>query len=176
MKIHRISELFRIKPSTVREKIYKDTQLTKEFLDFISNWGCKDNLPLYDNNANYRMDWSIIGLEWKILFNHFDALRVFTPVYRQMIKRYGPISTSQEREVTNWLNYVSVKLFTPERMMLRYTTHNDIIMRICVSKLDKLSINKEIKDRIFDNLLVSYKKRLLAYNQYFNLEILDLPF
>lgn len=176
MKIHRISELFRIKPSAVREKIYKDTQLTKEFLDFISNWRCKDNLPLYDNNANYRMDWSIIGLEWKILFNHFDTLRVFTPEYREMVKKYRWFNASEEREITSWLNYVSCKLFIPEKMMLRYTTHNDIIMRICVSKLDKLSIDKEIKDRIFDNLLITYKQRLQAYNQYFNLEILDLPF
>ena len=176
MKIHRISELFRIKPSTVREKIYKDTQLTIEFIDFISNWGCKDNLPLYDNNANYRMDWSIIGLEWKILFNHFDTLRVFTPEYREMVKKYRWFNASEEREITSWLNYVSCKLFIPEKMMLRYTTHNDIIMRICVSKLDKLSIDKEIKDRIFDNLLITYKQRLQAYNQYFNLEILDLPF
>ena len=176
MKIHRVSELFKIKASTIRERIYKDTQLTKEFLNFISKWGCKDNLPLYDNYANYRMDWSIIGLEWKILFNHYDALRVYTPEYQQMIKKYGKITTSQEREVTNWLNYVSIKLFMPEKIMLRYTIHNDIIMRICVSKLDKLSINKEIKDRIFDNLLTTYKKRLQAYIQYFNLEILDLPF
>lgn len=153
----------------IKEKIYdKTARLSKQFINFIKNEGVPDDLlPFFHENGGYQFDWNIIGDK--------EIRDLFEP-YKFPIDNQHPFNVTQKRSVQDWLNWISRKIFLPERMVGSAVKTDAVLMRIAFAKVDKLEIPMFYKHMITDNMLYTYWIRKRAYDAYWCKEVIQFPF
>lgn len=144
--------------------IYDRGKLSQQFIDYLLKTGLPSKLlPYWQDCYGYRCDWNIIGGdECRNLFEPYNSNNTF--------------SLEQKREIVNWLKWISKKIFKSDVFLMSSYKTDAVRIRIAVSLLDKINIPKEIKDTIFDNLIYVYWERKRAYDTFYYLEIMKLPF
>lgn len=148
---------------------HKTGRLSKEFLEELKKNMDEEWLPHWDSNNNYRLDWNIIGIEFKYMFG-FDS----------NIKRPSDIPYNIWIEnipkVREWLNWVSTRLFDPKLLVSRTWLTDRVLMRIATSKIDKMTLPRKYTDIMFDNMHYCYYIRKRVYDEYYHKVIMKLPF
>ena len=145
-------------------QVYDKGKLSEQFKEYLLKTGLPNNLlPYWQDCYGYRCDWNIIGgEESKNLFELYNGNNTF--------------SLDQKKEVINWLKWISKKIFKPDIFLLSSYKTDAVNIRIAVSLLDKINIPKLNKDVVFDNFVYTYWERKRAYDTFYYLEIMKLPF
>lgn len=150
-----------------RELIFNERgELCDKLIEYLERWVDKQFIPKHTNQG-YRFDWQIIpGFE---KYFGFDC-------------NTKPLDLKSEewalakRQLQEWVNWVSINLFYPPRIIFGTIATDHVLLRIAVSKIDKIKLPKYYLDHIFDDLHFCYKCRRRAYHEYYYQVILGLPF
>lgn len=165
-------------------KIYKHQyiEFTEEFQQFMNEQLSKELHPYKTDYGSYRFDWSIIGGE--------DARWLFEPYYSQDLQNkfeknpsvthsytgISPIPIEEQRRVMQLVNWLSLNVFEITKMVYNRTPTNRVLLRIAMSKIDHLKIDKTFRHYLGDNILWSYMNRKRFCDEYYYKYVLELPF
>lgn len=162
---------------------YRRVSFTKEFFEFLSKELSEDLMPYYTEYGAYRFDWSIIGGHLaRLLFEPYykqtlECLNKLSVKDREWLIQWGEeLSIESQKTVLNWLRWISVNIFEIEKMTFDSIKTSRVLLRIAVSKLNNLDIDRKYKDYLFDNLIYSFYSRRRALDEYYFKYILELPF
>lgn len=78
--------------------------------------------------------------------------------------------------VRSLLKYCQWKVFSNYAMLNNKRPTDNVLIRIIVSKLNKLNLPKVYADEIFDNIHLQYQIRKPVFEDYFVIKVLGLPF
>lgn len=129
---------------------------------------CDKELMPKLTDQGFRFDWPIIGKEFENIFGYENVQKPQDLDFEKWIK-----AKPQVRSLVNWL---SINLFYPTKMVKSRRDTDKVLIRIAVSKLNRIDLPREYKDTMFDNLIYCYYNRKYVYNDFFYKEIMDLPF
>lgn len=111
---------------------------------------CQMDLEL---RYGYDLDWALLG-KHRHLYNKrpFDI-----PIFE-------------------YVKWVSTNVFHPKKLMLDNIKTSQIRLRIAISMLNNLTIPKNIKIDIAENIFALFYARKLVFDKYLFEQILELPF
>ena len=141
--------------------------LSTTLLNFLKENCSKEFIPTIDEQG-YRFDWKIIGIEFKKYFGFNNPTK---PQDLDFVTWKKAIP-----EVRNLVNWISLNIFYPTKIIGRSQQTDRVLIRISVSMLNKIDLPRYYKDTIFDNIIYCYYNRKRAYNEFFYRVIMDPPF
>lgn len=157
-----------------KSKVYETTgQIRDELIDTLTKFSGIKYVPAFTSHG-YEYDWEIIGRSFEKYFgfeSDFD--------FRGPVKI--PETTFEQwytavYDVRNLVHWLSVHLFYPSTIIGNNHATDRVIMRIGISKLNKLNLPKKYVDTMFDNIIDTYYARKKGYDEYYYKYILELPF
>lgn len=145
-------------------------ELCSTIIKYLERWVDKEFIPKHTNQG-YRFDWQIIpGFE-----NYFGIDCIDSNANKPL-----DISVDEwvlaKKQVQAWINWVSINIFYPTKIIFSSRITDHVLLRIAVSRIDKIALPKHYLDSLFDNLIYCYHCRKRAYNEYYYREVLGLPF
>lgn len=139
------------------------------------NKDCNKRFIPVCTDQGYRFDWSIIGFEYQKYFgyphmidNKLYPIKPRDVEFNQWVKACNDVRT--------WINWLSIKLFYPTRMIGSKFATDSVLLRVGVSMLNKIDLPRYYKDNLFDNLIECYYNRKKPYDTFYYREILGIPF
>lgn len=115
-------------------------------------------------------DWNIFG---PIISKVYGPDGVFPKEYED-----GDLAKwlDHRLKVRSLLKYSQWKIFSHNSMLNNNRLTDGVLMRIVVSKLNKIDLPRVYADEIFDNVHLQYYVRKPVFEDYFVIKILGLPF
>ena len=158
-----------------REIIFNERgELCDKLVEYFINSNSSYWIPKKYSTIEYHMDWQIIGKSFEKYFTDSRYVDFTGPIKPNDLT--FEIWQEAQKSVRELLYWLSNNLFYPSRIVNSRHKTDMVLLRIAVSKLDKIKLPKYYIDAMFSNIIECYYSRKRVYTQFYYQQILGIPF